>query len=432
MPAEQGIAALAALQTAAGARLLAAAAEAAREGDPLRAAAAVRSAAERDPLPGAAPAEAAAAALTQVGLRARGRAKFGAAAERMFFTPAGLEQSTRTEVARHRAARFAAAFASGALPAGSPVADLCCGIGGDALALAEAGLSVEAVDADPFTAAVAAANAEALGAAGRMAVSVGEVGPDSAPPGRYGAVFCDPARRGARGRVFDPDSYSPPWGVAEELAAAAPGACLKAAPGIPHERIGPFSRTGASAEWVSVDGEVKEAALWYGALADVPRRATLIRSAAPEKPATLTGGEEEASAPVADGPGRYLYEPDGAVVRAHLVAEAAELVGGALLDPRIAYITSDRRTATPFCSGYEVHAALPFSLKRLRAELRAREVGTVTIKKRGSAVDVERLRRDLRPSGPGSAVVVLTRIGERPWCLVCSALPAAGHGADGG
>src|SRR5690606_25797597 len=128
-------------------------------------------------------------------------------------------------------------------------------------------------------------------------------------------------------------------------------------------------------------------------------------------------------------PLRYLYEPDGAVVRSHLVAEAAAAVDGALLDPAIAYLTSDSLVRTPLCQVYEVREVMPFSLKRLRAALRERGVGTVTIKKRGSAVDVERLRRDLRLSGPESAVVVLTRFGSRPYCLLCAEVtPDSGGG----
>ncbi|MBB5433010.1 THUMP-like domain-containing protein [Nocardiopsis composta] len=419
MPESEPVTAFSSLLTPAGGRLLDRVC-ALPEGDPLAAATRARAAAEEIAAAepgglGAPPADAAAAALSQARLRARARAKFGERAARMFFTPDGLEQATRIEAARYRAAGFAAA-----LPAGTEVADLCCGIGADTLALAEAGMRVRAVDADPLTAAVAAANIGALGLSGRARAETGTTGPGSVPPGRYGAVFCDPARRGARGRVFDPDAYSPPWGVVEELAQAAPAACVKAAPGIPHERIG-----GARAEWVSVDGEVKEAALWFGALAaGPPRRAVLLRSGSAGPPAVLDGGAEERPAPVG-GVRRYLYEPDGAVVRSHLVAEAAELVGGALLDPRIAYIASDRLVDTPFCAAYEVHEAMPFSLKRLRAAVRARRAGTVTIKKRGSAVDVERLRRDLRPSGPESVVVVLTRIGDRPFCLLCSEVSAA-------
>ncbi|MDA8370936.1 MAG: methyltransferase domain-containing protein [Nocardiopsaceae bacterium] len=347
------------------------------------------------------------AALTQARLRGRARQKFGAMAERMFFTPNGLEQATRRSVADYRARRFAAA-----LPAVTRVGDLCCGIGADLLALAGAGLTVEGVDADPFTAAVARANIDALGLSARARVREGDA--TSTAPGDYDAVFCDPARRGARGRVFDPHAYSPPWTAVTLLAEGASAACIKAAPGIPHDLV-PDS---AGAEWISVDGDVKEAALWFGTLYDVPRRATLLRGDGRE-PATIVADPALGAPPVAP-PGRYLYEPDGAVIRAHLVAEAAAAVGGALLDPHIAYITADQLVDTPFCRAYEVDDVLPFSLKRLRAALRGRRVGTVTIKKRGSAVDVEKLRRDLRLSGPKSAVVILTRIGDRPVCLLCS------------
>ncbi len=95
---------------------------------------------------------------------------------------------------------------------------------------------------------------------------------------------------------------------------------------------------------------------------------------------------------------------------------------GALLDPRIAYITSERRVPTPFARMYEITEVLPFSLKRLRGLLRERRVGAVTIKKRGSPVDVERLRRDLKLSGPGSATVVLTRLAGAQHALLCRPL----------
>ncbi|TQN32992.1 methyltransferase family protein [Haloactinospora alba] len=400
-------AALQALRTPDGQRLLGAVSAADAAADPLAAATRLR----RDPHARAAAGDdgaddVAAAALTQIRLRDRARAKFGDEAEAMYFTTDGLEQATRLTVARHRAGRFASALAPGSL-----VADVCCGIGADTLSMARAGLAVEGVDSDPHTVAVANANIDAWGVGQRATARVADA--EALDAGAYDAVFCDPARRGQRGRVFDPDAYSPPWSTVLGLARGARAACVKAAPGIPHERV----PEGAHAEWVSVNGEVKEAALWFGALGGSGRRATLLREGSAE-PATLTSAAEEDSAPVA-APGRYLYEPDGAVVRAHLVAAAAREVDGALLDPHIAYITADRLVATPFCRAYEVTDVLPFSAKRLRAVLRERRVGTVTIKKRGSAVDVDKLRRDLKPSGPNSAVVVLTRIDDRPVCLLC-------------
>ncbi|CAM3843495.1 class I SAM-dependent methyltransferase [Nocardiopsis rhodophaea] len=405
------IAAFEALLTPAGQRLLEALDPAEVEADPLGVATRLRRApVEGTDVLGVDLSELVGAALTQARLRGRARGKFGELAERMYFTPNGLEQSTRRPVAALRARRFAAAVPREAL-----VGDLGCGIGADLLSLAEAGLRVEGVDADPFTVAVANANIAARGLGERAHAREGDV--TATPPGAYDAVFCDPARRGRRGRVFDPDAYSPAWSQVMALAQGVSDACVKAAPGIPHDLV----PEGCAAEWISVGGEVKEAALWFGGLSDGGRRATLLREGA--EPATLTADPTLGAPPVTE-PGRYLYEPDGAVIRAHLVAEAAAEIDGALLDPHIAYITSDRLAATPFSRAYEVTDVLPFSLKRLRSALRERRVGTVTIKKRGSAVDVEKLRRDLRPSGPESAVVVLTRIGERPFALLCSEVTA--------
>ncbi|MGW4793117.1 SAM-dependent methyltransferase, partial [Nonomuraea sp. NPDC004297] len=204
------------------------------------------------------------AALTQAGLRERARAKFGADAGRMFFTPHGLEQSTRAEVAGHRARRLLALH-GGAAP---HVADACCGVGGDLLALARAGCTVDAVDTDPLTVAVARANVEAFGVDGRVTVTVADAA--RVRPEDYDVMFADPARRTSRGRTFDPMAYSPPWPTVLDLVSRARLACLKVAPGIPYE----FIPEGAEAEWISYKGEVKEATLWTGRAAG--RRATLL------------------------------------------------------------------------------------------------------------------------------------------------------------
>ena len=359
------------------------------------------------------PAELVGAALGQVRLRARAAAKFGDDAARMYFTPRGLEQSTRASVASYRAARFAAL--------GGPVLELCCGIGADLLFRARAGVAGTGVDLDPLTVAVASANLAAFGVDGLAQARVGDA-LDQDPSG-YAAVFADPGRRTARGRVFDPKSYEPPLDALLALASRAPGGCVKVAPGIPYEAL----PEGASTEWISDSGDVKEAAVWLGDLADgPPRKATLLR-----------GGEAHslipdpaASVPPVRPWGRYLYEPDGAVIRAHLVGEAAALVDGGLADPRIAYITSDALVDTPFTSAYEVHEVLPFSVKRLKAALRAHDIGTLTLKKRGFAADLDRLRRDLRPSGSSAGTVVLTRIGDAPLSLLCQAVTPSAPKSD--
>jgi SAM-dependent methyltransferase len=410
------------------------------------------------------------AALTQARLRARARAKFGTDAAAMFFTQAGLEQSTRASVADHRARRFAAR-----LP-GRPVLDLGCGIGADLIARARAGCPGEGVERDPLTAEVARANLSALGLDDLASVREGDA--LAQDPSGYAAVFADPGRRTARGRVFDPRSYEPPLDAVLALARRVPAACVKVAPGIPHEAIwGPEGIEAGGpveAEWISVGGDVKEAALWLGDLAEPPperpegggsflpggvggrpptgarpperpegggsflpggvggrpptgaqpRRATLIPASDGES-VTLTPDPDLGDPPVG-GWDRYLYEPDGAVIRAHLVAEVAALVGGRLADPRIAYITSGTLVPTPFAAAYEIQDVLPFSVKRLRAELRRRGTGTLTIKKRGSAVDIDRLRRDLgfgrrSPGGDGGGLtLVITRVGRDPIALLAA------------
>ena len=345
------------------------------------------------------PAELVSAALGQARLRQRAVGKFGAVdAGRMFFTPNGVEQSTRASVATYRAERLKALGVTS-------LADLCCGIGGDAIALARAGIRVLAVDRDPATAAVARANADALGLAELIEVREADV--TEVDTSGYEAVFVDPARRGGRGRIFDPEAYSPPLSWAVEAARKASlAAALKVAPGIPHEAV----PADAEAEWISDGGDVKEAVLWFGTEPGAVR-ATLLPG-----PRTLLG--KGLPDPQVRPVGRYLYEPDGAAIRAHLVAEVAEQLDGGLVDATIAYITADELRPTPYATSYEITDQLHFNVKKLKALLRERGVGTLTVKKRGSAVEPEELRKKVKPQGPGSATVFLTRVGGAPTMLL--------------
>jgi SAM-dependent methyltransferase len=377
---------LAWLQTDAGRRLLEVASRAWVDhgGDPVRVATAVRRT-EPDPAR-------AAAATTQVQLRARAVAKFGDLAPLMFFTPDALEQATRFRVAEHRAARLAAAQ-----PAS--VIDLGCGIGGDLLAFARAGLTAAGVDLDPLRVALAQANLDALGLPG--AVQVADA--TALDVSGFGAVFADPARRGARGRVFDAEGWTPPWPFVLELLTGT--AVVKVAPGIPHDML----PADVEAEWVSDGGEVKEAALWSPRLATTHRRATVIGAGGL---ATLTDEDD----PYAGRPrpvrevGEFLYEPDGAVIRAGLVTAVAAGVGGGLVDEHIAYVTADEAFHSPFARSYRVLEELPYREKQLRAALRERGIGRLAIKKRGVDVVPEQLRKRLALSGDREGTIVLTRV----------------------
>lgn len=350
-------------------------------------------------------AEYVATALSQVELRRRAVTKFGELAASMYFTPDGLEQATRLTVATHRAARLQA-FAA------ESVIDLGCGIGGDLIALARAGLTAAGVDLDPERVAVAGANLAALG----LPVAVSLADATAIDHSGFGVAFADPARRrnnAARGRDLSTDSWTPPWDWVRTLFAR--DACVKVAPGIDHALI-PEEVEG---EWISDHGEVKEAALWTGRLATVRRRATVIGDGGL---ATVT--DEDDPVDVADRAdavrelGSFLYEPDGAVIRAGLVTAVAAGVDGGLLDEHIAYVASDASFRTPFAAGYQVLEELPYRERALRAALRERGIGRLTIKKRGVDVVPETLRRALALQGPHEATIVMTRIAGEGRCLL--------------
>jgi SAM-dependent methyltransferase len=342
----------------------------------------------------------AAAAFEQATLRRRALAggKFARAAE-MYFSRDGLEQATGEAVARYRARRYA--------PFGI-VADLACGIGGDALALA-AGHPVLAVDRDPLRLALARENARVYDVASRLLPVCADL--LTLPTPRADAIFCDPGRRTAEGRrIFAPGEYQPPLPVVASWRAAVPALGVKVSPGIDREHFPPPGD--AEVEFISEGGTLKEAVFWYGPLRTVARRATVLPGGA-----TMTADEGVSDIPIVP-PHAILYEPDPAVIRAGLVEHLARDLGAAKIDREIAYLTAERAETTPFARAYRVIESFPFGLKRLKARLRALDAGIVTVKKRGSPLDTDTLARQLRGDGARPLTVVLTHVLGKPYALV--------------
>lgn len=352
------------------------------------------------------PAELVAAAMSQHALRHKAVAKFGEAAARMWFTRDALEQSTRHSVAQHRAQRLAAAGVNS-------IVDLGCSIGGDLIACAQAGLAVRGVDLDPVRVRLAQANLETLGLAG--SVELGDalttpIGPDE-------VAFVDPARRDARGRVFSLEGLEPSWDFVSALLAGR--AVAKVMPGIAHTDIPP----GVEAEWVSDGGALVEASLWgAGFDSTVQRRATVLPSST-----TITSrGAAASTGPVQ----QFLIEPDDAVIRAGLVAEFADDIGGHLLDPKIAWVASNTEPAgdSGFLGAwFRVIAPLPFHTKALKAELQTRDIGTLTVKKRGVDVVPEKLIAQLKLKGNTPGTIVMTRVDNTGAAFLVEPLPHRRH-----
>ena len=340
-----------------------------------------------------------AAVLTQAKLRHRATGKFGAFAERMLFTEAGLEQATRLSVAAHHAGRFSDAGVKW-------VADLGCGIGADALAIAALDLEVTAVERDEVTAAIAAYNLAPWSNA-RVEHSAAEEIDLAGVDG----IYLDPARRDGTRRLRDPGDWSPSLDFAFELAELYPTG-VKLGPGIDRELI-PDS---AEAQWISVDREVVELGLWFGSLARPGiRRAALVigRAGTAELTAAADSADVEAGTL-----GEFVYEPDGAVIRARLIGDLARAIGGRMLDSSIAYVSSDAAIETPFATCFRVIEDFPLDKRTLKRELAARGIGTLEIKKRGVDIDPAEYRSALAPRGDASGTLILTRIAGRRRALL--------------
>jgi hypothetical protein len=345
-----------------------------------------------------------AAVLAQSKLRAKAAAKFGPFAERMLFTEAGLEQATRLRVAALHAGRFQAAGLS-------RIADLGSGIGGDALALASLDLEVTAVELDEVTAAIAAYNLALWPNATVVHADVTTFDLDG-----FDGVYLDPARRTAghqnTSRLSDPADYSPTLDFAFGIAGRLPTG-IKLGPGIDRDLI-PGE---AEAQWVSVDRDVVELGLWFGALARTGiRRSALVLG---EHGAAELFSTEDSADVETGSLGSYLYEPDGAVIRARLIGDFGRRIGATMLSDGIAYLTSDEAVETPFATCFRVLETFPLDERRLRKELATRGIGSLEIKKRGVDVDPAAFRKKLALHGPTSATLVLTRVAGRHTALLC-------------
>ncbi len=348
-----------------------------------------------------------AAVLSQAKLRRRAETKFGEFATRMLFTEAGLEQASRLKVAALHAGRFRDAGCSS-------VADLGCGIGTESMAFAAVGIEVDAFELDEVTGAIATYN---LAPFDNVRVHQADVTQVDTKP--FDGQFFDPARRELGGpkreravRKFDPTDYSPNFDWVLARTTERPTG-IKLGPGHPHEAI----PQGCEAQWVSVEGDLVECALWFGAAAreGVARSALLIDGVGAH---ILDSTNEERMDATLGELQEYVFEPDAAVIRSHLVANLAGQFGATLFAPEIAYLTAAEAHRSPWLRTYRLVDNLPFDRKKLKAYLRERAVGILEIKKRGSDVSPEALRKEMALKGENAATLIVTRVGDAHRVLV--------------
>ena len=340
-----------------------------------------------------------AAVLSQSKLRSRAAAKFGPFAGRMLFTEAGLEQATRLQVAALHAGRFRDAGAAN-------VADLGCGIGADALALAAIDLRVTGVERDEVTAAIAAYNLAPFENA-----TIENADATATDLTGFDAVYLDPARRSDARRLKDPADWSPSLDFAFEIGSRLPTG-VKLGPGIDRDLI----PAGVEAQWISVDRDVVELGVWFGAAArpGVGRSALVIGE---HGSAELTAAHDSADVELG-ALGEYLYEPDGAVIRARLIGDLARSIDARMISDQIAYLATDRAVQTPFAVGFRITETLPLDERAIKKRLQTLGIGTLEIKKRGVDIDPAQFRAKLSLKGKHNATLFLTRVAGKRVALL--------------
>jgi SAM-dependent methyltransferase len=348
------------------------------------------------------PAQAAGVA-EQIQLRRKGVTKFERA-DNMLFTHEALEQATDSRVAQYRAARFQDS---------RRVADLGCSIGGDSLWLAMVTDQVLGIDLDQVRLIFARHNAAAYNLYDKIAFIQADVCYPPACLNRFDAIFADPARRTEGRRTVRPQFYHPPLDKLMETYAGQPLG-IKVAPGMDFSA----ATLADEIEVISLNGEVKEAVLWFRDLAipGVSRRATLLPDGK-----TLT--DETSSQCAIGGLGDYLYEPDPAVIRAGLVGQLGMQLDINLLDPNIAYLSGNQAIESPFIKGYQIEARLSLKVKQINHYLQQHQIGPLNVKQRGTGLSPERVEKQLKPAKNGlKRTLILIRIQDDHLALICDRL----------
>lgn len=343
------------------------------------------------------------AALETAILRQKAHSKTPFAA-RLFFTREALEQASHWEVACYRAQRMGAF---------ERIFDLGCSIGGDTLAYAQIAFTV-GIDRDALRLFIAQMNSKAMNLTEKVRFLQADLRHPLPLRRALGnaAAFFDPARRVEGRRRFHVESYQPPLGILRHWQSFLPNMAVKLSPGVDLNELLPYD---GEVEFISYQGELKEAVLWLGDLKRCLRRATLLPAGVSLSAERMS--ESEIELPLAP-PAHFLYEPDAAILRAGLVRQLGRMLNAAQMDADIAYLTAEQGVETPFARRWRVEDWFPFQLKRLRAYLRERRVGKVTIKKRGSPLQPETLQQALRLQGEEERVLFLTHLQGQPIVII--------------
>ncbi|HMP79114.1 MAG TPA: class I SAM-dependent methyltransferase [Pirellulaceae bacterium] len=330
--------------------------------------------------------------LEQAELRRRARSKFPMA-HRLWLTRRGLEQSTSATIATYKAETLGPA---------QYLADLCCGIGGDAMALGQIG-HVLAVDRDTEMATIVNHNLSVTNV-NSYAVRCDVM--DQIDLSACDAVHVDPDRRSS-GRTISPDRFDPP--LADILARLGRHrAGIKVAPA---SHIDADVASDCHREWIGHDRECKQQMLWMN-VPDRPsglRSATVIDSTGSAHRLTPHGrNDAQPLVSLASRLGEFVIEPHNAVTASGLSELLANQISAERLDLRGNLLTADSAMLSPFYAVFHVLEMVPLRFDRIVASIEHYRLGPIEWKKNG--LDV----------GWWSAAIKKHFDGQRPGSVICT------------
>jgi hypothetical protein len=334
------------------------------------------------------------AALELAAGRRAAAVKFPGLGDTLLCDRVAAEQATSLRVGAHKAARFASLA-----PAGATVLDLCCGMGGDAMALQQAGLNVHAIDMDPLKAWMAEHNAKCPAAVADVTTL------DFAD--RW--VHLDPSRRSEDGRrAWTMEDYQPGLPFIEQCLTTARGAAVKLGPGVD---LALFDELPCSVEMISEAGKLVQAVAWSGALRHGEQRiATRLEA---DGSACVLAGDADVTWELptsGDGAvGEYVFTIDPAVERAGLLGVLCDVTALPMLHTQLGLLTGDEPVSHAMLTRFRVHASMPWRAKKVRNWLGENDGGIIEVKTRGQAVDTDRTQRELRGKGDKVFTVFVLR-----------------------
>jgi hypothetical protein len=325
----------------------------------------------------------------------------------LLYLPVSLEQASG-----ERAAAYKATFLSG-----KRAIDLSGGFGIDAIFLSGAFQQVVYCERDPLLAELVSLNLRTLGITNvEIRTGDGLEILESYPDDHFDQIFVDPARRDSARRYVGLEACSPDVVSAhDQLLAKAPKVCIKASPALELSAIPEVLPALDAVVVVSVDRECKETLLMLDRNRTSGQGITLkavCLTTREEQAEEITVEANEGDVPakaVADAPGRYLYEPDPAIIKAKLTAKLASELNLHFLNATVDYLTSyDKIEGFPGRT-FVIKEVVPYKPKEFKAFLVERQIRAASIQRRDFPLSPEDLRRTFRLKESDDIFLIFTK-----------------------